>query len=350
MTFDKRRLAGAEMGYAVDRKRIAGELRPIVASEAQGPAVVFEGPDLEPRVLATEPGGTMGFAEVPGRDDALFVITGFYPVFKAESAGIHLYRATDGLARPWSGERVIDLPFVHRILTVSGGGRDYLVAATVCGGKDRADDWSRPGTVFVYEIGGGLDGPWTARPVLESIHRNHGLGTGVVDEVASVLVSGTEGVFALALPGETDGDGKAVEPWRAVRLIDHEVSELGLIDLDGDGEDELVTVEPFHGDELSAYKRGASGWGKVYSSELAFGHGLTVGRLNGEPVAVVGNRAGSKDLVCFRVASTDPLRLEPVVVDHGAATAGTTITPTARGDAIVSSNPEFAEYALYVAK
>jgi len=350
MTFEKRRLAGAEMGYAVDRKRIAGEVRPIVASEAKGPAVVFEGAGLEPRVLATEPGGTMGFAEVPGRDDALFVITGFYPIFRAESAGIHLYRAVDGLARPWSGERIVELPFVHRILTVSGGGRDYLIAATVCGGKENADDWSRPGTVFAYEIGAGLAGPWEARPDLESIHRNHGLWTGIVDGVASVLVSGTEGVFALALPGESGADGGATEPWRASRLIDHDVIALGLIDLDGDGEDELVTVEPFHGNELAVYKRDGDGWNKVCSSELAFGHGLTVGRLNGEPVAVVGNRAGSKDLLCFRVASTDPITLEPVVVDHGAATAGTTITPTPRGDAIVSSNPEFAEYALYVAK
>lgn len=93
MTFEKRRLAEADMGYAVCQLDVLGETRPIAASEAHGPAVAFDGPGLDPHVIATEPGGTMGFAPVPGRDDMLFIITGFYPVFKAEAAGIHLYRA-----------------------------------------------------------------------------------------------------------------------------------------------------------------------------------------------------------------------------------------------------------------
>ncbi len=350
MTFEKHRLADADMGYAVSQLEIAGETRAIAASEERGPAVVFEGENLEPRIIATEPGGTMGFASVPGRDDVLFVITGFYPVFKAEAAGIHLYRAVDGLARPWSGERIIDLPFVHRILTVSTPMGDYLIAATVCGGKAFQDDWSKPGTVYAYAIPRSLDGPWHADPILDSLHKNHGLGRGQIDGVDSLLVSGTEGLFALALPGSRDRNGTDVKPWARTTILDHEVSEIGLIDLDGDGEVELVVIEPFHGNELSVYKSGPGGWGRIYSAELAFGHGLSVGSLNGEPVAVVGNRAGNKDLVCYRTASPDPFTMEQVVVDHGAASAGTTVMSTAKGDGIVSSNPELKEYALYLAR
>jgi len=350
MTFEKRRLAEADMGYAVYQLDILGQTRPIAASEAHGPAVVFEGPQLEPRVIATEPGGTMGFAPVPGHDDMLFIITEFYPIFKAEAAGIHLYRAVEGLAKPWDGERIIDLPFVHRIMTIPTPLGDYLVAATVCGGKEYQEDWSKPGTVFAYLIQPELSGPWEPMPILESIHRNHGLSLGTVDGVESLLVSGTEGLFALAVPGSTDGEGAEVDPWRAITILDHEVSEMGLIDLDGDGVSELVVIEPFHGDELAVYKNGSSGWKKVYSAELGFGHGLSVGHLKGEPVAVVGNRAGSKDLVCYRAVPGEQFTMEPIVVDHGAATAGTTITATAQGDGIVSSNPEFGEYAFYLAQ
>ncbi|MFP4115214.1 MAG: hypothetical protein ACLFUA_12670 [Spirochaetales bacterium] len=350
MTFEKRRLATAEMGYAVSQVPLLGAVRPIAASEATGPAVVFEGDSLEPRVLAEEPGGTMGFAPVPGRDDALFVITGFYPVFAAEQSGIHLYRAVDGFSRPWAGERIVDLPFVHRIMSCSTPGGDFLIAATVCGGKDHRDDWSKPGAVFAYRIAADARGPWEAVPVLESIHKNHGLAGGTISGVESLLVSGTEGVFALALPGATDGAGRSAEPWAATRLLDHEVSEMALLDVDGDGDEELVVVEPFHGDELAVYKSGRTGWAKIYSSELSFGHGLSVGTVLGEPVVAVGNRAGDKDLVCFRPRPADGLGMERIVVDPGAATAGTTILATAAGDAIIASNPEYGEYAIYVAR
>ncbi len=350
MTFTKQKLSDAQMGYAVSKARVLGAERVIAASEAEGPAVVFEGADMEPRVLAKEPGGTMGFAAVPGRDDALFVITGFYPVFKAETAGIHLYRASDGLTAPWQGERVIELPFVHRIASVATPIGDYLIGATVCGGKEYRDDWSKPGAVYAYPVPAGLDGPWEAQTVLDGIHRNHGLALGRVDGVDSLLVSGSEGLFALALPGEEDASGKPVEPWRATKLLDHEVSEMGLIDFDGDGEDELAVIEPFHGDAFSVYKNRGGGWERVYSAELSFGHGLSVGSLAGVPVAVAGNRDGSKNLVCYRPGPDDAFAMEEIVVDEGPATAGTTIASTPEGDGIVASNPEFAEYALYLAR
>ena len=219
MTFEKRTLTKSDMGYAVYTMQIAGQRRVIAASESTGPAVVFDGPGLTPRVLATAPGGTMGFAEIPGRDDALLIITRFYPIFKAEEAGIDLFVGSNGLAEPWKGKRVIDLPFVHRMATVKTSRGDYLVAATVCDGKEFQDDWSKPGTVFAYRIPDDLDGPWIAEPILEDIHRNHGLTTGVFGGVPSLLISGTEGVFALSLPGAHSPTGETLPDWSCTRVI-----------------------------------------------------------------------------------------------------------------------------------
>lgn len=350
MTFEKRTLAKAEMGYAVATMDIAGARRVIAASESTGPAVVFDGPSLTPRVLAAAPGGTMGFAEIPGRDDALLAITRFYPIFRAEAAGIDLFVARDGLNEPWEGRRVIDLPFVHRMATVSTPEGDFLVAANVCGGKAFQDDWSKPGDVFAFRIPADLSGAWPAEPILEGIHRNHGMAVATFEGVPSVLISGTEGVFALSLPGSTSPAGAPIPPWSRRRILDHDVSEVALHDFDGDGEAELAVIEPFHGDTFAVYKRGAHGWARVFEAELAFGHGLSVGRFGGTPVAVVGNRAGTKDLVCFRVTATAPLALERIVVDAGAGTAGTTMVETAEGAGFVASNAEYAEYALYLAR
>jgi hypothetical protein len=350
MTFEKRTLSTAEMGYAVATMTIAGARRVIAASESTGPAVVFDGPSFTPRVLASAPGGTMGFAPIPGRDDALLAITRFYPIFKAEAAGIDLYIARDGLAEPWEGRRVIDLPFVHRMATVSTPVGDFLVAATVCGGKAFQDDWSRPGAVFACRIPADLAGVWEAEPVLEGIHRNHGMAVTTFAGVRSLLIAGTEGVIALSLPGETAADGTPLPPWSRTHVLEHDVSEVAPFDFDGDGVAELAVIEPFHGNRFAVYKEGAAGWSRVYEAELAFGHGLSVGSLGGRPVAAVGNRAGSKDLVCFRVTGTAPLEMERIVVEPGAGTAGTTMITTDDGDGFVASNAELAEYALYLAR
>ncbi len=350
MTFEKRTLIKAELGYAVATLTIAGARRVIAASESTGPAVVFDGPSFTPRVLAAAPGGTMGFAEIPGRDDALLAITRFYPVFRAEGAGIDLYLAPDGLSEPWDGQRVIDLPFVHRMASVSTPAGDFLVAATVCGGKAFREDWSKPGAVVAFRIPEDLTGRWRPEPILEGIHRNHGMAIATLAGARSLLISGTEGVFALSLPGETSVDGTVIPPWSPTRILDHEVSEVGLHDFDGDGTPELAVIEPFHGNRFAIYKEGAAGWSRVFEAELAFGHGLSVGSFAGRPVAVVGNRAGSKDLLCFGVTGTAPLEMERMTVDAGAGTAGTAMVSTADGDGFVASNPEFAEYALYLAR
>lgn len=346
MTFEKMKLADAEYGYAVSELPLLGERRPIAASEGRGPAEAFVGESLEPRTIAEGPGGTMGFAAVPGNDAALFVITGLYPVFDGDGAGVHLFRAVNGFDEPWRGDRVVDLPFLHRIVSIQTGAGPYLIAATVCGGKEYRDDWSQPGAVYACRIPDGLEGEWRLQTILPRMHRNHGLALGTIDGVASLLVSGEEGLVALALPGTTDVAGETVPPWRPTWLLDHSVSEMALCDLDGDGEAELAVIEPFHGNRLAVYKQ-RDEWERIYDAELAYGHGLSAGIVAGEPVIVVGNRDGSTNLVCHRPVSHDPFRMEELVVDHEVSTTGTALVGTPHGEGILASNPAKKEYAFY---
>ncbi len=342
MHFRKHKLRSADMGYAVSTLKVLGEERIAVASEGFGPAQIFDGVELTPKTISSEPGGSMGFAALPGRDDVLFMITRFYPIFKSEQAGIDLCVATDGLEAPWLQRRIVDLPFVHRISSAKTAAGSFLFAATVCGGKEYQEDWRKPGAVYAITIPDYLDGEWKAVPILEGLHRNHGMAIGIYEGRETLLVSADEGVFAIPVPQNSG------EKWSSRCILEQSVSELGCVDLDGDGEDELVTVEPFHGGALGVYKKTSGQWTKVSSESLAFGHGLTVGSIQGEPAIVVGNRSDTKDLVCYRVRSADPIELERIIIDRGSGSAGTAIVSTPEGDAIVSSNPEFAEYAMYV--
>jgi hypothetical protein len=155
----------------------------------------------------------MGFAQVPGRDDAILAITRFYPIFRAEAAGIDLYVARDGLAEPWEGRRVIDLPFVHRMASVSTPAGDFLVAATVCGGKAFQEDWSQPGAVVAFRIPADLTGVWEAEPILEGIHRNHGMAVATFAGVRSLLDLGDRGRVRAVAP-RRDVGGRHPHPRR----------------------------------------------------------------------------------------------------------------------------------------
>ena len=355
MRFTKTRISDAELPYAISVLRILGRDRVVMASEGPGPALVLDD-DLVPRVLANGQGGSMGSAPYPGHDDHLFMVTGFLPVFQSEGAGIDLCYAVDGFSTPWNQHRIIDLPFVHRIATVAFGGATILIAATVCGGKEYRDDWSKPGAVYAIPIPASPEGPWKPVTIAGGIHRNHGLNVASLDGETLLLITGDEGVFAwrdpavdLADAGVDDSAGAVggasaadLADWKPEKILDAPISEIGAIDIDGDGADELVAVEPFHGKSLALYHRSVDGWSCVDRQPLDFGHGLSVGMLGDTPVAVVGNRAGSSDLLCFTWDSDRKL-LARHVVESGVGTAGTTVF----SDFIVASNPNTNEYARY---
>jgi len=283
----------------------------------------------------------MGFAMVPGRPDAMFMITKFYPIFQSEEAGVHLYQASDGLNTPWTGQRIIDLPFVHRISVVGNGTEHYLVAASVCEGKAFQDDWSRPGAVYVARIQNDLGGPWEPVPILEGIHQNHGMQVREFEGKLCVYVTAAEGVFRLEAPAPGQSQ------WQVTQLFDHKVSELYLADLDGDGQDEMAVIEPFHGNTLSVYKNENNIWQKIYSSDLAFGHGLWAGSFGNDRVVFAGNRSGDANLACFRVVSLKPFNREEFVVNAGSGTTNLDVIQTDKGPALIASNPGHEEYAMY---
>ncbi len=344
MEFTKRRLSKAEMGYFITHLNILGQDRVIAAPEANGPTMVFAPPAYEPQILAPGPGGCMGFAPLPGRDDALLMITAFYPIFQSEKAGINLFQAVDGLNQPWQSTRIIDLPFVHRICMVGNGTDNYLIAASVCGGKDFQDDWSRPGTTYAAKVPDDIEGPWELVPVMENIHRNHGMQVGCFKGQKCVFIAGDEGLFVLKVPeaGSTE--------WESTVIIDHPISEVYPADLDQDGEDEIAVIEPFHGEAMSVYKNIQGIWTRIYTAELAFGHGLWAGSLGGENVVIAGNRANEKNLACFQVTSANPFAMEEFVVDPGSGTTNMDVLETPDGKALATSNPGHEEYALYTPK
>ena len=278
------------------------------------------------------PGGVMSFVPVPGHPDLFYSIMGLFPPFVGMEAGVFMHRRTGEV---WETSKAMALPFAHRCDILEKEGRNWLFAASCSKFKAEPADWSQSGELYVIPLDeAGL--PGTPELVYDKIWRHHGMLKARVHGDDTLLFSGAEGVFYMARE-----DGK----WAVRQLFDHEVSEFGLIDLDGDGMDELVTIEPFHGNTLNVYKRSAEGWDKLYTDELWFGHGLSCGMFKGEPVFVVGNRRGPLTLNMYRRLADGTFVRE--TLEEEAGPTQTQVFTAGGTDYIMSANQLKNEVALY---
>ena len=278
------------------------------------------------------PGGVMSFVPVPGHPDLFYSIMGLFPPFVGADAGVFMHRRkADG----WETTKAMALPFAHRCDILEKGSRSYVFAASCSKFKENPADWSLSGELYVIPLNAdGLAGE--PELVYNKIWRHHGMLKAVIEGEETILFSGAEGIFYMVL-----SDGK----WSAKQFFDHEVSEFALIDLDGDGVDELVTIEPFHGNTLNVYKCTDGKWDKLFVDELWFGHGLSAGMFKGEPVFVVGNRRGPLTLNMYRRLADGTFSRETLEEEAGPTQ---TLVFTADGvDYILSANQLKDEVALY---
>jgi hypothetical protein len=266
----------------------------------------------------------------------LFAIMGCFPGYQFHGAGIYrLTRTTSG--GTWMASRVADLPFAHRMDLVRRGSGRFLLAANLAQDKSSPADWDRPGSLWAADLSSG-PGPWKLTPIVEGIHKNHGLLRCSFEGRDSLLVSGAEGLFAIDVQQPADG-------WAARRILSHEVSEIAVFDLDGDSMEELATIEPFHGDRLRVYHRDGSAWRPRWEAELSFGHGMLAGSFAGKRCLLVSNRSGSKDLLLFEFSSgRGPAR---TVIDQGCGSANLLVLPTKGRDLLFATNQAAGEIARY---
>lgn len=341
MKIKKHVLAKLEAVYAVSRIMISNKTHLMAASEEHGKCLLFTPPNWSPSVVWEAPGGTMTLTPIPDRPGCMLAIQEFFPVFQSENAGIVYAEAGEKPTEPWSVHRILDLPFVHRVELVPTESVPYLVAATVCSGKAFTDDWSKPGVVYAGVIPEHPQDHWVAKPILEGISKNHGMCVATLDGHHVVLIAGMEGLFSLLVP-ETPG-----EAWRYERLLDHEISDLCVLDVDGDGSFEIVTIEPFHGDALAVYKSQSGGWRKIYELPVDFGHVIWAGRILNGPALLAGSRGGAKELALLRPACSAPLILDRIVIDHQVGPTQVTVMHEESCDSVLSANHGTNEVSLY---
>jgi len=320
------------MPYALGTFQGKAGVSVVCATEDHGPAVVSQPPYASARTLVDGPGGCMALVSDPDAPAELWAVMGCFVGYRFQGGGIYRIRG---------GElsRAADLPFAHRIGVVRRGGSRLLVAANLAADKKDAADWTRPGAVYAAELGA-PEGRLVLEPVLEGVHRNHGFLVTQLEGKDCVLIGCAEGLFALDL--EAGGPG-----WTSRQVLPQEVSEVAVADLDGDGADELVTIEPFHGSALRVYHRSGKRWEPFWEAEISFGHCVLAGAFQGQQSVLVSNRTGSKDLLLFQFSRENPSRPARVVVDAGAAAANMLVLRWDGRDRIFSANQAAGALVMY---
>ena len=307
------------------------------AGSETGPQVkLYNLADGSTHTLPGCPGGMMSFVPVPGEAWSFVTIMGLFPPFIGQEAGLYLHRLS---GKGWLTERTMDLPFAHRCEFLQQEGGSKLVAATVSKLKENPSDWSRPGEVHLISLAKDLSQPWESVVIDSGITRNHGMAKASFGGDELLFVSGDKGIFSI--------QARPDRSWEMNSVFEKEVSEMTFIDLDGDGQKELVTIEPFHGKELNIYKRMNTDWELRYSGSLSFGHGLSSGVFNGEPVIVAGNRSDTLALETITVADLNKGAVNKRIIESEVGPTQTQVFTYSGIDYILSANQKKHEVALY---
>ena len=283
--------------------------------------------------------------QVPGTDGQFLATHKFYSPNDSKEAKIVI--ATPDGSGKWEIRTLAELPFVHRFDILKSNGRNYLIACTLKSGHEYKEDWSSPGKVYAAQLPEDLSGFDSAHQLefqilKDGMLKNHGYYKVREGNSESSLVCSENGVFRFYPPEQPEA------AWTVEQLLDIPASDATLVDLDGDGEKELVVLSPFHGSEIRIYKKLREGYQNVYEypEKAEFLHAIWSGNLNGKPTAVIGYRKGARRLMAF-TWSEEKKSYVFRTLDEDCGPANAYGYSLDGKDVLIAANREINEVAMY---
>ena len=339
MRYNKQFVHSLEKCYALSTLNLDGQAHLLVAAEKHAPCYLF---DTEGNLIDTvwqEPGGIMTMVPVPGRDGTFLATHQFYsPNDSADARLVCAERKLEG----WRITTIAELPFVHRFDVISVGGIPYVLACTLKSGHEYKNDWRFPGKLWAGVLKDDPAGPLELHILKEGLGHNHGYTRYEENGVVSGIISCDEGVFRVTPPAEPE------QGWKIEQLTHKAASDAVLLDLDGDGQPELLTISPFHGDTVTIWHLEDGKYVCVYEhpEKLPFLHAIYGGTVYNRPTVYVGNREGDRLLLGFwydRKAGSYCYD----EVDRGVGPANCLLFERNGHPALLAANRETNEIAIY---
>lgn len=343
---EKKVIAELEKCYSIAPLEYQGAPHILVAAEKTDRCILFDAQGNEKATVWEEPGGVMTMVQVPGTNGQFLATHKFYSPNDSKEAKI-VIATPDGNGK-WEIRTLVDLPFVHRFDILQSNGRNYLIACTLKSGHEYKDDWTNPGKVYAALLPEDLsefnsEHQLRMKVIKEGMLKNHGYYKVKETNGESSLVCSENGVFRF-YPPENPGD-----TWEVEQLLNTPASDATLVDLDQDGEKELVVFSPFHGSDIKIYQKAEDGYQLAYEypEKAEFLHAIWSGNINGQPVVVVGHRKGARRLMAFSWNEKKKnYMFKTLDEDCGPANAyGYSLNGQ---DILIATNREINEIAMYI--
>ena len=340
MEFQKEHLCHLPCCYAVSPLWQNGRLKYLLATDDIGPCYCIDAQDHTCETVWEEPGGTMSIIPLPGTNGEFLASQYFLPNFSALHARIVRMRRVDG---QWKQELWMDLPYVHRFDLLHRGGQIYFLGCILSTTTQEQADWSKPGTLVAAPVNGDFAPPAQLETIAAGMSRNHGYFRVEREGYSQAYTACDQGVFRVTPPAQS---GQA---WTVEQLLDTPSSDVAVCDLDGDGQEELATIEPFHGNQFVIYKKVGGSYQEIYRypSPVDFLHAIWGGTLCGEPVFLAGCRALDKELFVIRWTGDSP-KATIIERDHGPSNVA--VFGDGTTDYILTANRQSDEGAIFTVR
>jgi hypothetical protein len=339
MKFEKIHLDDIERCYCASSIEVDGKLNLLLASEnPTSPCNAYSGENFDVKEkIWDDRGGCMSIIPIPNKENEFIAVNEFYLKASPSLSKLVWVKHTEN---GWEIKDVQSLPYLHRFDIYDVNGVNYVIAATIARAKTDKLDWSKPGQVYVAKLPNNPEEGLDFQEILDDSFRNHGYSKGLDSDGKVVGFFGSDSGITRITPPYVGGE------WKNENILKGNISEIALADLDNDGVDEIMTIEPFHGNSIQIYKLIDGNYTKVwtYKSEIDFAHSLVGCTLAGKNSFVVGIRRVNAELF---VVQFNNGKYEVTVVEEGVGPANLAVVNRKHDDLIISANHTAAEAAVY---
>lgn len=328
--------------YCAGSVTVDGNLHVLLASEEiEGPCYAYYGENFsEKKVVWEKSGGTMSLVEIPGTNGEFLAVQNFFPGFNAQTSKIVWGKYVNG---EWVVKDFINLPYVHRFDILQVGDKKYILCCTLCDSKSDRNDWSAPGRLWVGELPNDFTNSVELRSIKSGLLKNHGYSRGIYKGKEAAFTTCDSGIYVAIPPQSPEED------WTVEHIMEGPISDVAVYDVDGDGEDEIITIAPFHGNEFKVMKKVQDEYQEVYAypNEMDFAHAVWAGDIRGRATIIGGIRRMDCELFYVQYNKSTG-EYETTMIEEGVGTANVSIVHEAKRDIIIAANHTKNEAALYI--
>lgn len=344
MKAEKKVIGRLNKCYSLAEITVNGKRQLAVAAEKHDPCWLFDLDGTKTETVWEEPGGVMTMQQVPGQDGQFIATHRFYSPNDSKEACLVLASREEGA---WSITELTKAPFVHRFGILG----QWLIVCCLKSGHEHKEDWSSPGAVYAARLPEDMNlkkHPLELHKIRDGLLKNHGFSLSEANGIQQAVIGTESGTFLFTPP--QDG---SLEEWQAECILPVPSSDSVLIDLDGDGQPELGTISPFHGNSVNIWHLDENGtyipaWKlPLPESDSEMVHATWAGTLNGKPVWVVGWRKGTRQTIAISW-NPETGSYEWEVIDQNAGAANIMKFTDEQGtEKLLAANREINEIAVY---